>query len=117
MFEYRHIDPFILSSSCPYSCSLVSFASRVGGILDPDFLSQCQITDKNFEKLINNLKQIPLKYEYLSLNIIDQQEIFLDMDIQYNKQFMNLLEFKQYNLWLNNQKKNFFYFDNDELII
>jgi len=64
MFEYHHSDPFILSSSCPYSRSLVDFAQRVGGILDPEFLVQCQITDKNIEKLINELKQI-------SINIIE----------------------------------------------
>jgi len=61
MFEYHR---FILSSLCPYSCSLVDFAFRIGGILDPEFLVRCQVIDKNIEKLINELKQI-------SINIIE----------------------------------------------
>jgi hypothetical protein len=118
MFEYHHSDRFILSSLCPYSCSLVDFALRIGGILDPEFLVQCQITDKNIEKLINQLKQIPIKYQLISSNFDYQQEIYLDMDISNKKQFLNSNEFKQYNSWLNDQNQwNLSVHFNDDLII
>jgi hypothetical protein len=118
MFEHRHSDPFILSSSCPYSCSLVNFAVRLGGILDPEFLDQCQITDQKFEKLIHGLKQIPLKYDFISSNSDYQEELFLDMGIPYKKKFFDSWEFQQYNSWLNNQNQwNFISTFNEDLII
>ena len=48
---HRQLDPFILSSACPYSCGLIEFAVRLGGTIDSEFLEQCQIIDfKSSEK-------------------------------------------------------------------
>ncbi|CAF0735128.1 unnamed protein product [Adineta steineri] len=121
MYDYHHVDPFILSSSCPQSSSLVTCAHRIGGIIDPDFLLQCQIVDKNFEKEINQLKQIPIKYDLLPLNNNNneyQEDLFLDIGIPYKKHFFNSLEFKQYNSWLIDENQwNIPYTINDDLII
>jgi hypothetical protein len=116
--EGYYSDRYILSSLCPYSCSLVDFACRLGGILDPEFLNQCEITDKNLQKSIQQLKQIPLKYDLEFSNHNYQEEIFLDMDIPYKKQFFDSWEFKQYNSWLIDQNQwNQIYTFNDDLII
>jgi hypothetical protein len=118
MFEYHHSDPFILSSLCPYSSSLVTFALRIGGTLDPEFLDQCQITDKKLEKEIQELKPTPIQYEFLSSNFNYQEELFLDIDISYNKQFFHSSQFKQYNSWLEYQHQwNIICPFNDDLII
>lgn len=117
MFEYYHFDPFILSSSCPYSSSLVTSAIRIGGTLDPEFLNQCHIIDKKLEKKIGQLKQTPIKYE-LSPNFIYQEELFLDIDISNKKQFFDSSEFKQYNSWLENQHQwNILCSFNNDIII
>jgi hypothetical protein len=106
----QHSDPFILSSACPYSCSLVNFALQIGGILDPEFLVQCQIKDKKLQKKIDELKQVPLTYNPSSSNFDYQEELYLDMDIQNKKHFRNPWEFKQYNSWLSNHYQwNTFY--------
>ncbi|CAF0873134.1 unnamed protein product [Rotaria sp. Silwood1] len=101
MFEYCQPDRYILSSLCPYSCSIVAFALRMGGILDPEFLNQCQITDKRLKEQIDGLKQIPLKFEPLPSTFDYQEELFLDMGIPYKQQFYDSWEFRQYNSWLN----------------
>lgn len=106
MVEYYCSDPFILSSSCPYSRSLIAFAYRLGGILDPEFLNQCKVTDKNFQKSLNELKQIPLKYDSTPSDYQYQEELFLDIDIPYKKkQFHNSYQFRRYNSWLTNENQ------------
>jgi hypothetical protein len=116
MFEEG--DRFILSSLCPYSRSLVDFAGRLGGILDPEFLNQCEITDKKFQKSIEQLKQIPLKYDLGYANHNYHEELFLDMDIPFQKRFFDSWEFKHYNSWLINPNHwNKIYVLNDDLII
>lgn len=118
MFNHHHSDQYILSSSCPYSCSVVAFALRIGGVLDPEFLLQCQIADKKLQKLIDGLKQIPLKYESSSSNVGFQEEIFLDMDMPYKKTFYDQWEFKQHNAWLNDQNQwNLLYTWNEDIIL
>ncbi|CAF3166979.1 unnamed protein product [Rotaria socialis] len=120
MFEHHHhhADQYILSSLCPFSCSIVTTALRIGGILDPEFLLQCQITDKKLQKKIDGLKQIPLKYEPLSSIFDYQEELFLDMDLPYKRKFYDSCEFKQYNSWLNDQNHwNIIHTFNDDLII
>ena len=100
MFEVG--DRFILSSLCPYSRSLVNFACRLGGVLDPEFLNQCEITDKNLQNSIEQLKQIPLKYDSGCANSNYTEELFLDMDISPEKRFFDSWEFRSYNSWLTN---------------
>ncbi len=118
MFEQRYAERFILSSLCPDSCSLVALAFRIGGILDPEFLDQCQIMDTKLQKSIHELKQIPLKYQSGLENYHYQEELFLDIDIPYKKQFFDSWEFKQYNSWLNYQNQwNIISTFNDDLII
>jgi hypothetical protein len=116
MFEEG--DRYILSSLCPYSRSLLDFACRLGGILDPEFLSQCDITDKRFQKSIEQLKQVPLKYDLGYAHQLYPEEIFLDIDVSTQKQFFDSWEFKQYNSWLINPNHwNKIYTFNDDLII
>lgn len=119
MFEHHYSDQYILSSLCPYSCSIVTFANRIGGILDPEFLTLCQIADGKLRKKIDELKQIPLKFESSSLSKFDyQEELFLDIDIPYQKQFYDSWEFKQYNAWLNDENQwNLIDTFNDDIII
>ncbi|CAF0804618.1 unnamed protein product [Rotaria sordida] len=118
MFEYSHPDQYILSSLCPYSCSIVDFALRIGGILDPEFLIQCKITDKKLKKQIDGLKQIPLQFEPLPSTFDYQEELFLDMGIPDKKNFYNSWEFKQYNSWLHDEYQwNIMDILNDDLII
>ncbi|CAF0727085.1 unnamed protein product [Didymodactylos carnosus] len=57
--------PFQLNSNCPLTMSLLTFASRIGGIIDQTFLSKCTI-DKKVESFIKNLKPVPASNDYLS---------------------------------------------------
>ena len=118
MFDHRST-AYILSSSCPSSRSLVDFARRIGGILDPDFLIHCQITDGELQKAIRGLKQIPLNYDSATTsNLHDQRELFLDMDVSKRKQFVDPWQFKRYNAWLERQCHwNPIYPIRDDLII
>lgn len=96
MFDYP-ADPYVLSSSCPCSCSLVKFAQRVGGSLDPDFLLRCQITDKKFAKMLGELKPVPLNYEPFTSNYDYQEELFLDMALlDKPKHFAQPWQFEQF---------------------
>ncbi|UJR38472.1 hypothetical protein I4U23_031140 [Adineta vaga] len=119
MFAYQHYDPIILSSSCPQSSSLVTCAFRIGGKIDPEFLLQCQITDKILEKKIDQLKSTPINYELLpSSNSTFEEELFLDIDLQDTTSFFNRLDFQHYNSWLiNSNCWNMIYSFNDDLII
>lgn len=112
-------DGYVLSSSCPISCSLVTFASRVGGILDPNFLLHCRIVDQDLQKKIDQLKQIPLNYESSHpMSYPYQEEMFLDMDTLNHKQFHDPWEFQKYNPWLTNQCVwNTEYYPEEDLII
>ena len=114
MFEER----LILSSSCPYSCSLIAFANRLGGTLDPQFLIQCEIIDQKLKKSIDQLKSIPLTYYFPSSTYDYQEELFLDMDIPFKQKFFDSCQFQQYNSWLNDSNQwNRIYTFNDDLII
>ena len=101
MFDHP-ADPYVLSSSCPCSCSLVKFALRLGGSLDPQFLLRCQITDKKFEAMLGELKPVPLNYEPFSSNYDYQEELFLDMDLlDKSKRFAQPWQFQQqYHPWM-----------------
>ena len=105
MFASTYSNRYILSSSCPYSRSLVDFAARIGGILDPKFLMQCEITDRKLQKMIEGLKQIPLNCESLSTSFNFQEELYLDMDIPYQTSFYDSWQFRQHNSWLNNRNQ------------
>ncbi|CAF0962958.1 unnamed protein product [Rotaria sordida] len=100
MFDSYHYDPYLLSSTCPYSCGLVQFALRIGGTIDPEFLSQCQIMDPKFQKAVDELKPIPLKFETPSDHYDYQADIYLDMDASNATNFYNSWDFNEYNSWL-----------------
>jgi len=110
--------PIVLSSQCPFSCSLIQFADRIGGTLDPAFVDQCQFIDGNLRQSIRQLKQIPLKYEIRPTNWNFEREIFLDIDIAHSTQFFNSKDFQQYNCWLNDPYQwNLISSFNEDLII
>lgn len=117
-FEQNAIHPIILSSQCPDSRSLIQFANRIGGSLDPQFLNQCQFIDQNLQKSIKQLKQIPIQYEIQPKNYHFEQEIFLDLDIAHKRQFFNSKDFQQYNCYLNDPYQwNLIYTFNEDLFI
>ncbi|CAF1026229.1 unnamed protein product [Adineta steineri] len=103
MYSQPIYDPYVLSSVCPYSCAIVSFALQVGGTIDPEFLMQCQIADPKFEKAVNALKPVPLKFEAPLEHFNYQEDIFLDMGAPNQQQFYDAWAFKQYNTWVGSQ--------------
>jgi len=118
MFHPYLYDPFRLSSGCPYSCSVVAYASRIGGAIDPEFLMQCQIMDPKFQKAVDGLKPIPWKFETPLSNYDYQEDIFLDMGAPNARQFYDPWEFKQHNSWLGSQDQwDSTYAINDDIII
>ena len=118
MLTYLHDDPIVLSSSCPHSSSLVTCAVRMGGKIDPDFLLQCQITDKILEEKIAQLKPIAINYDCLPANFGSPDELFLDMGVPEQRRFFNHMDFQRYNSWLTNPSRwNTIYTFNDDLII
>lgn len=92
-------EPLILSSSCPYSCSLAAFALKLGATIDPEFLLQCQIADPKFQQRIDGLKSIPLVYETPSRYFLEQENLYLDMGTPEHTSFVDPWEFKEYNAW------------------
>ncbi|CAF1072428.1 unnamed protein product [Rotaria sp. Silwood1] len=100
MFNYYESNPYELSSVCPYSRGLVQFASRLGGTIDPEFLNLCQIMDPKFQKAVDELKPIPLKFEVPSEYYGYQEDIYLDIDPRSATDFYNEWEFKEHNSWL-----------------
>jgi hypothetical protein len=118
MFAYYQADPFVLSSLCPYSCSVVAYALRLGGTIDPAFLLQCQITDPKFQKAVDGLKAVPLNYETPASNYEYQEDIYLDMDAPDASQFIDPWQFKQYNSWVGSADQwNSTYGDTSDMII
>ncbi|CAF1350985.1 unnamed protein product [Adineta ricciae] len=90
----------------------------MGGKIDPEFLLQCQITDKIYEKKIDQLKPIPITYDFLPSNLQSSEELFIDIGIEDNRQFYNRFEFQHYNSWLINPNRwNIIYSFTDDLII
>ena len=112
-------DGYILSSACPLSRSLVAFASRVGGVLDPHFLLHCRIVDPDLQKKIDQLKQVPLSYGSSSATAYPhQEELFLDMDSSGHHQFHDPWQFRQHNPWFNNRSHwDACYYDNQDIVI
>ena len=118
MFANRHSEPFTLSSECPYSCSLVAFALRLGGTIDPAFLIQCQILDPKLQKAIDQLKPIPLTYESSPSTLYDQEDLYLDMDVPAATPFIDPWQFEEYNAWTNSPDQwNSSYALTDDLVI
>jgi hypothetical protein len=99
MSDNRHLDPFILSSSCPYSCSLVEFAVRLGATIDPDFLLQCQVADPKLQTKIETLKATPWSYETPLSMFSNQDDVYLDMDASDTASFFDSWQFQEYNAW------------------
>ncbi len=118
MFAHPQSDPFVLSSVCPSSCALVAFALRLGGTIDPDFLLQCQILDPKFQKSVDALKAVPLKFEPPPSSYGYQEDIFLDIDSSNGAHFYDSWSFKQHNTWIGSSNQwDSTYAPNDDIII
>ncbi|UJR07693.1 hypothetical protein I4U23_011978 [Adineta vaga] len=119
MFAQFHYDPYVLCSACPSACSVLAFASRVGGTIDPEFLMQCQIADPKFKKAVDALKPVPLKFESTADHYNYQEHVFLDLGAPNPTQFYDPWEFKQFNSWIGSydQLNSTLGFDSTDIII
>ncbi|CAF1326292.1 unnamed protein product [Adineta ricciae] len=119
MFAQYHCEPYQFSSACPCACSVVAFAARVGGKIDPEFLMQCQILDPKFQKAVDSLKAVPLNFEATSDYYNYQENIFIDIGAPNPTQFYDPWQFKQFNSWIGSgeQLHSTLGFDSNDIVI
>lgn len=99
MFETFQFDQFTFSSDCPYSNSLINYVKRLGGAIEPEFLSRCRFADKTILGRFNEIKTTPFVFQTPQSEFLDQETLYLDLAATDAAYFSDLWQFRTYNQW------------------